>query len=157
MAGCDRLKSALYKLFGENKLMSCDIHCHAEVKIDGTWHHYSEITIDRNYKIFAFLAGVRAEVDEKAAFPVRGLPEDISRVTQLTYKDWECDAHTESWIGATEIERVIRTFPDVITRRSRGYSASIFLFRNYYEEFIRDREEFPKELQDVRWVFWFDN
>jgi len=42
--------------------MSCSIHLHIEVKVDGTWEHYGEPSINSNYQLFEKLAGVRGEV-----------------------------------------------------------------------------------------------
>ncbi len=54
--------------------MGCDIHCHIEIKVEGTWHHYSAPNVDRSYRLFARMAGVRNTGGVKPIAPNRGLP-----------------------------------------------------------------------------------
>ncbi|MGL4618801.1 MAG: hypothetical protein ACRCZS_07040 [Chroococcidiopsis sp.] len=131
--------------------MGCDIHCHAEVKIDGVWNHYNEINIERNYDLFGYLAGVRG--DKNQAFPVRGLPNDASNLTRCE-SDWlDIDGHTHSWISIDEIAQVINQFHKGLEKSMKNS----YLFGNKYEFFREYREDYPDFVEDVRWVFWFDN
>lgn len=104
--------------------MGCDIHLHAEVKIDYDkvipgrasgegekmplrWEHYAQISVPRSYTLFARMAGVRNYDGVEVMVEPRGLPEDISGVTLF---DWmrgrvrgRADWHTPSWLNAKEI------------------------------------------------------
>lgn len=131
--------------------MGTDIHCHAEIKIDGKWHQYNEVPIRRNYMLFGFLAGIRGV---EQAFPIRGLPRDLSAVTELAANWWLGDGHTHSWIGIEEIVEVITRFPKMFADYGTG---SKYLFGNGYEGFLLYRDEYPECIEDIRWVFWFDN
>ena len=39
--------------------MGCDIHLHAEIKVNGKWEHYAHPHIRRDYRLFAKMASVR--------------------------------------------------------------------------------------------------
>lgn len=142
--------------------MGCDIHLHIEVKIGGTWHHYSAPSVDRWYDLFERMAGVRGDV-EKAICAPRGLPQDMSVVTACSADKWKGDAHSLSWLDSKEIAglaawaeanlltgygRRVRFEMDV----TRGY-----LFGHGYDEIVKYPEDLPEWLEDVRFVFWFDN
>ena len=85
--------------------MGCDIHCHAEVKINGKWEHYSTPQFERNYRIFEKMAGVRGD-EENAISAPKGLPEDCSVVTMLDSRRWGADGHSHSWLSADEIRQL---------------------------------------------------
>ncbi len=46
-----------YHIEPKEKLMGCDIHLHTEVKIANVWHRYGCPSVDRNYRVFAKMAG----------------------------------------------------------------------------------------------------
>lgn len=124
--------------------MGCDIHCHSEVKIAGVWHHLNEIDVNRNYRLFSMLAGVRLHPDVPQQFPVRGIPDDATVVTRMQFDSWGDDAHTPSWISAEEVRKVHDHFHVLIF----GY----FLGWNWMDEDLK-----AKGVEDARVVFWFDN
>lgn len=128
--------------------MGCDIHCIAEIKIDGKWHLIDQIEIERDYDLFGYIAGLRRPVENH--LPVRGLPKNLSKMGRLIYEFRENDYHTASWIDAAEIEAVIHKFKDCFGK-FRPY-----LFGDGYTCFQEDPEHAPN-IEDVRWVFWFDN
>ena len=60
--------------------MGCDIHVITEIRKNGAWAYVPELPnslCDRNYKIFAALAGVRDDFGNQV-FEEKGLPKDIS-------------------------------------------------------------------------------
>lgn len=62
----------------------------------------------RNYGLFARLAGVRGDGPEP-----KGLPEDASDLTLLAIGDTNGDLHSHSWASATEyIEASIATYAE---------------------------------------------
>lgn len=87
--------------------MGCDIHLHFERKNkDGSWDkiHIDSCLLpdDRNYDIFAFLAGVRnfGENPYVPIFPERGIPVDCS----YNKEDWEDGCyHSETYAYLNEI------------------------------------------------------
>jgi hypothetical protein len=82
--------------------MGCDIHAHSEIKIDGTWHHLSALSINRNYKLFEKMAGVRGDPANAIAAP-RGLPTDAAFLTHFAAELWNGDGRTHSWLTAAEV------------------------------------------------------
>lgn len=141
--------------------MGCDIHLHTEVKINGEWHHYSAPPIKRNYALFALLANVRNE--DRKVRPIskpRGIPPDATEVTLFDLKLWEQDSHSHSWIEADEIALVEgasaswRISHEYIDWESENVG---YLFGNGWGGFSRFPESRPRGLEDIRWVFWFDN
>jgi len=136
--------------------MGCDIHLHTEIKIKSEWHCYSSPDIKRWYKLFAKMANVRNRhnyIIEPLSEP-KGLPDDISIITQLSYNDWEEDAHSMSWLNAEEIKEL----EDWLWEQHKtqdGYHYPEeewgYLFGNPYSSY----KDTPAE--DIRFVFWFDN
>jgi|APSaa5957512535_1039671.scaffolds.fasta_scaffold286274_2 hypothetical protein len=136
--------------------MGCDIHLHTEAKINGKWEHFNAANMDRNYALFDYMAGVRPDGKTTAISSPRGLPSDPSLVTALDAKTWGGDGHSHSWLGAAEIvalEEWLRlNCDDMFPERQWGY-----LFGNSWGGFSRWPDERPKEVEDVRFVFWFDS
>jgi hypothetical protein len=152
--------------------MGCDIHSHAEKRVEGRWVHVDvEAFEDRNYGFFGWLAGVR---NYSAMTPIasnRGLPHDASRKTNADYEGWSSDAHSDSWVGLDELLAVdySQTVEDrrVTKQLAAGYwsggetcdpgqgapmTLQEFLGGGYFRDL--------KRLQDAgaeRVVFWFDN
>lgn len=127
--------------------MGCDIHLHIEVEIDGKWCHMNEPDVDRHYRLFARMAGVRNDATYEAE-PIsqpRGLPDDISTVTNMHAQLWEGDAHSHSWLSMGELALIEQEFEQPF--------GCVFgcRFRTVHD----CPAEFPPHR--IRAVFWFDN
>ena len=144
--------------------MGCDIHAHFEVKINGKWEHYSTPNIHRNYALFEKMAGVRGSISNAIA-PPKGLPEDISLVTMIDANNWfdEIGAHNPSWLSSSEF-KVLYNFHKALydIDSTKWWEVDMvqygYLFDNGFEDFEPGNSDlYPKELEDFRLVFWFDN
>ena len=138
--------------FKKEVIMGADCHCHIEVKIDNKWEHYSVPNIQRNYTIFEKMAGVRGDV-ANAISPPRGLPKDISLITKIDADNWGEDTHSHSWLSSEE-------FKELYEYQKYHYSYIEqygYLFGNGFESFKAGDAGYPKDIQDFRLVFWFDN
>lgn len=101
--------------------MGCDIHMYAEIKgFDGKWEKVGNVFQsswddgsktdepydDRNYCLFAILAGVR-NGNGREVTPIaepKGLPDDMSDKLNNESKDWlEYDGHSFSWFTLKEL------------------------------------------------------
>ncbi len=107
--------------------MGCDIHLYTEAKssVNGKdkwvnidhWklnkyfgeENESQFSIiylyhDRNYSLFAALAGIRdySEGNPKVDEP-RGMPDDVSEATQAECDKWDSDGHTHSYFTLKEL------------------------------------------------------
>lgn len=138
--------------------MGCDIHLHTEVKINGIWHHYTAPSMDRNYQLFGKMAGVRGS--EPPVSEPKGLPSDMSTLTAFCYADWESDAHNMSWLNAEEINQVCQWANERF--KSEGVwdwetDQIGYLFGNSWSGYTRYPGDRPEGLEDIRWIFWFDN
>ena len=99
--------------------MGCDIHLRVEVRKNGAWesadswreeedhnsvHYDASFYSDRNYYLFAILAGVR---DYDGTFvPIdvpRGLPNDVCGLIRQDSRWWDADSHSQSWFTLREI------------------------------------------------------
>jgi hypothetical protein len=154
--------------------MGCDIHTHIEIKVNGTWEHWACPDIRRWYELFEFLAGVRGEV-EKAIVPPKGFPSDASVLTKMDYDYYGADAHTPSWLGWKELDKLSAWLENYAKENSKEKNARLleynlefgilrgtYLFGNGLTSFkhyndVEDVEYVPKSVTDVRMVFWFDN
>jgi hypothetical protein len=150
--------------------MGCDIHLHVEIKINGQWAHYNHPDISRNYRLFNKLAGVRSYTDEITPISnPRGLPADCSATTRLDRSRWDSDGHSDSWISAAEIaelERWSRDDMGWVGALGRGWwmeDTFGYFFGNSYAGWTQYPDDYTnarlRELgvEDVRFVFWFDN
>jgi hypothetical protein len=144
--------------------MGCDIHAHVELKLaDGAWHHYNAPYIERNYDLFAKLAGVRNYKNVTPIALPRGLPSDISPMTRLLrVEDGRSGGQSnDSWIDRKEIYELEQWWDE----RVHPYEDSTFVHRNVFELAVMGGYlvgngygyELPEGILDVRLVFWFDN
>ena len=141
--------------------MGCDIHLHIEVKINDEWLHYNSPHVSRHYAVFAKMANVR-NYDDNEIVPIsapKGMPPDASRVTVFDFYEWDLDGHSYSWLSASEIAVLANWMKEQSWGSSPFYFEDVFgfLFGNSYPGFTKYPEDRPEGLQDVRFVFWFDN
>jgi hypothetical protein len=145
--------------------MGCDIHVHVEVKIKGKWLHYGVYFVERNYLLFAILAGVR-NYDKVLPFvEPRGIPKDVSDLTLFDWERSETDWHTPSYINDREVEALNARLlaakaikhPDTISDCLKGF----YLFGNNMDSYVQYPEDgkrlFGMGYEASRIVFWFDN
>jgi hypothetical protein len=151
--------------------MGCDIHVYTEVRPPGqlSWESkdsteiiqedgedpYHECTHHivpgRSYGLFALMAKVRGEYDCSLDCK-NGLPEDISETTKQQFEQWDCDAHSASYLTLDEIKQHLVNI--LLTRGNVHYGLE------QYQEIKNQMEELKIEGmsdEDVRICFWFDN
>lgn len=149
--------------------MGCDIHAHMEIKWGGKWLYYGPLKIGRNYNLFSLLADVRnvSEGEEGYVRPItqpRGLPEDATDMTMLHYNSYMGDEHSPSWVTSKEYLKAVKQFPF----NKEDWKSTLYLFGNNFESFKPTYNRgadlfgstidgFPKQLEDFRMIFWFDN
>lgn len=102
---------------------------------------------NRNYTLFAILAGVRNYKDWEPIHEPKGIPDDCSPFVLSEYKDWDTDGHSHSWFTLQEL---------------LDYDwGQISEVKKYCSPFIDTTIERLKELgevyENIRIVFWFDN
>jgi len=137
--------------------MGCDIHFHSEVKIKGEWRHYSSNDIKRNYRLFSKMANVRnSDRSEEPISRPKGLPKDISDITKLCADQWNSDGHSHSWLSADEITTLYEWMRKIDLTLPYELNFPYFC-GNDFAEFKLYPEDWPQEIEDVRYVFWFDN
>ncbi len=132
--------------------MGCDIHPHVEVKIAGQWHHYSTPPIQRSYLLFERICGVRGELKNAIASP-RGLPESLSIVTAVCYAKEKPDAHDCTWLDKQELCDLI-DWADKNSDRLFQHHQFGYLTGNSFNLHPGSN---PPEIEDVRFICWFDN
>ena len=115
--------------------MGCDIHAYIEYEAPGEdWITcFCSLHLDRNYSLFAALAGVRGGFPK---IPPRGMPKNTSLEVADELAFWNKDAHSHSWLSPWELMDVTR---DV-------HSIQI-------DALLNTMRFFPNS----RLVFWFDN
>jgi len=142
--------------------MGCDIHLHIEVKISGKWEHWAAPTVSRYYPLFALMGNIRNSNGIKALSNKRGLPEDITEVTRFVSK---CEAgHGHSWLNSEEISVLTDRIDKLARPEIRNYFCfeqeflhSSWFLGNSFASFHKQTATYPKEIEDVRFVFWFDS
>lgn len=128
--------------------MGCDIHAFVEVKVNGVWYQYSNPPIQRWYKLFEKIAGVRGEITN-AITPPRGIPSDLSVVTKLIWDEEEINSHHPTWLTAKELDEVIR-WTD-----SQGNEDFNWQYREFGYLECNMFEHRRDVWEDCRFVCWF--
>ena len=140
--------------------MGCDIHLHIEVKVAGEWHQYAQPHLSRSYRMFHRMAGVRGPFDGVEPFaPPRGLPGDISLLTKLDAGEWDGDAHSHSWLSADELVLLDDAYGALCPDDYAGLEGWLgtYFYGNGFAGFRKYPEGNPAFVEDLRFVFWFDN
>lgn len=143
--------------------MGCDIHIHQEVKIAGIWHHLGMPSVQRSYRLFTRMAGVREVEGIEPISQPRGLPEDITLLTKLdSTRD---NYHSHSWLNAEEI-CILQDWIEEM-HKDGWFNPNVTWMDWYDENFgyffgntwggVHKFGEKPDFIEDIRWVFWFDN
>ena len=140
--------------------MGCDIHLHIELKDkEGNWHHYGEPSINRNYSLFGFLAGVR-DNNIKPIKPYDDkFPKNASLITRVHYGEWKLDSHSLRVFGSNDIAQIYKRW-DKFKKH-----ADIDFFYDFEHNVLRSycfgnsfcKDSLPEEFVDIRFIFWFDN
>lgn len=140
--------------------MGCDIHLHTEIKIGEQWHCYASPDIGRWYELFSKMAGVRNGSGITPISEPKGLPKDPSVVVKLSYDEGGSDAHTVSWFNVEEIKQ-LEEWMWVQYKEMKGYHYPEeewgYYFGNSYGGFYKETSGALSVIEDVRFVFWFDN
>lgn len=122
--------------------MGADIHVVLEVSTGDPRRPWREAdglrdaATNRNYSLFAALAGVRGDGPEP-----RGLPDDTSHTVKEQLYGWDCDAHSMSWLPLDEAAEVWRSTSGV------GIVDPHQFFFGVSKE----------DAHNYRVIFWFDN
>jgi len=134
--------------------MGCDIHIHTEIKIEGEWRHWGTPNGIRNYRLFEKLAGVRGDIKYAISLP-KGLPEDITFETTFDYNWWGGGLHSVSWLNSKEIKELYKWWEKTYIYYPESCVEDIFGYcMGSGWDCVMDNID---EIEDVRWVFWFDN
>lgn len=147
--------------------MGCDIHLHIEIKLEGVWQHYGCPQIPRIYHLFGKMAGVRDHTVDPIT-EKKGLPPDITLVTHADYfgstdpkaKETRDNWHSESWLNKSEIEQLSKWLDEEMggIQYERDLEHNILHSYLFGNAFWGDSEFKPRGIvEDVRFVFWFDN
>lgn len=146
--------------------MGCDIHLHIEVLVGedfpAYWEHWAAPAVKRNYDMFAKMANVRNDGSIKPIAWPRGLPNDASPLTYMAYKEEEADAHSTSYLTVDEIAELaefLKTLrPDTSAKSWLEFDLEHGILGTYlFGNSFTCKEDWPKWVKDVRFVFWFDN
>ncbi len=135
--------------------MGCDIRVHFEIKLNGKWEHYSQSKFKRNHRLFGKMAGVRNDYNEIPICEPKGLPIDISFMSKFCSDYMGSDDHNHSWFDKEEIKK-IHEFHEKIDNGMIDYKQWGYLFGGCWDDFVEYREDYPKEIEDIRMIFGFD-
>lgn len=124
--------------------MGCDIHLHAEKRINGRWEHYKEMPYFRNYEVFGKIAGVRGYPYSERVLtePLRELPEDVNPLTKKLIND-----RSEYSFGVLDYNG-IKKLEKFWNKVFKGEKMEFLFFMEL------EKEELNK---DLRFVFGFDS
>ncbi len=164
--------------------MGADIHSRVEIKwdTDSDWmlvtealwpNHYfirsrpvdywntpyvAEPFHDRNYPLFALLAGVRNYWDIEPIESPRGMPDDASDSWKAYVDKWNGDLHSHSWFTYDELKHVLQNLDGRIQFENGSIQSHVELFDTSLIDALAPLTSAadPGGAQ-IRFVFAFDN
>ena len=136
--------------------MGCDIHLWQEIKVEGVWHAIGNPAIDRSYALFEKMAGVRGR-ECNAIVPPRGLPDGLSVPVALNAASMGDDGHSHSWLTSKEVALIECWYEDYLLEVGRKQRFGKFGYCMDSGWNIKEIRQLIPQIQDLRWVFWFDN
>lgn len=138
--------------------MGCDIHVHIEVRHEGAWFHYATPRVDRNYRLFSLMAGIRSEdTGIQPIFPVRGLPTDCSPITAWEYEQdtLRFTPKSTSVIVDNELPELQRAYCEVSNTSLVDLTTD--LEWTVFHTFVQGSSmAHHPEYDGLRIIFWFD-
>ena len=162
--------------------MGCDIHLFVEYKQYDNWYPfgYAELRLNRNYKMFGMMAGVRRNTE--LSFDPRGLPSDVSTVVDGENKLYVSD-DSEKYTSVESAKRYEKMGCEITYRDGKpvwvehpDWHSHSWLKREEYDKILdkyKGEELHPlspdyislKHIMyayeangsETRLVFWFDN
>lgn len=133
--------------------MGTDIHGFVETTTRGGQVFYvADVKVERDYLLFACLAGVRDSVDCPAKHvPPRGKVPNPDWRTASLYDQWIDDGHSYSWLSLAEVEAAAREYkmlaePQGMSPQSMGLDVVLGVMR-----------AIDAHGGTSRYVFFFDN
>lgn len=140
--------------------MGCDIHPHIEVKINDKWEHYSCPNIQRCYRLFAKICGVR-NCEEWGIVPLVSIQDAIPKDSSTVTKEcWEYDSgHSIAVLNKQQFCKLIEWAddPENVKQKWAGEWSHLqlgYLTGNGFELYPGSTSE---SITDVRFICWFDN
>ena len=138
--------------------MGCEIYLHIEVKIANKWHHYGSPDINRNYRLFTLLCGFRNVCGIKPIKIPNGLPKDMSIITEISL-NLDQGYHSFCTFSYKDIKKLDKRINEIRYKDDEDDESvdledilNSHLFRNTFVD-----ADLIKEIQDVRFIFWFDS
>ena len=187
--------------------MGCDIHTFVEKKSRPKWQsidrfklnpyhgeegeHEQYSVVDfhrgRDYRLFAVLADVRNNSENRPICDPRGLPEDCNDIITRHSASWDMDGHSHSYHTLADLEAYALENPDIkhsgmMSPKDaalvdegkmpqswcQATNQKTYVYREWTQNLniltplIEDMrklmtEEYIYEPTEIRIVFWFDN
>lgn len=153
--------------------MGCDIHLILQKKTDEGWETISKkcpFYSNRDYDLFALLAGTKNSSGLKPIDELRGWPQDVQE-KYLYYKDY--DFHSFTWYLLSELEEYdfepngelykqekvnLYHLTKIIVRLNEFVNLfKKFIDKYNYEQFIFEKSNNRLQSKDVRILMMFDN
>lgn len=139
---------------------------HQEIKIKGKWHHYSRIKVERDYALFKKINNVRkdnfSDEEIKPMYKSRGFEKgwlmSYTFLTQFDYSKDKMDNHSHGYLYANSIQKLGEWIKNnEFTRSNEPAFYFGYLFENNWNYFLQYKEDYPEGIEEIRFIFWFDN
>lgn len=136
--------------------MSIDITLIEEIKNNGTWYTYSKPRIQQNYNLFALMNHPRF-VDN---FEYKGFPEDASEIANFCFYS-DPDQKFCHWLNDIEIRELMDMVErDKLTSNGQQFISPEWSFFGFLEgngwDIVAYPNEKPHWVEDIRFIYWFD-
>lgn len=141
------------------------LHAHIEVKLKNKWFHYGAPAINADYTLFAFINGNGLEhmrksiaADIHPCASINGLPEDLSKITKISYNQDKTDGalYEEGCLTSEDLCSLQTRMQDFAGIHDPWWECSLEsdIFGTYINNKpIADHTGYD----DSRVVFWFSN
>ena len=140
--------------------MWSDLHLHAEVKINNRWEHYSTAYLTTKNSIYSYLMAMYRFTKREKSVYHGGPQQDISPITKLAYKDLGLAPLV--FMYPQQILFMANSLSSTIKKGNLGEGVDFLedtigdLFGKTWGGFAENPETYPKELENIRWVFWLE-
>jgi hypothetical protein len=135
--------------------MSLTMEMHVEIKIGGQWLHYQRASLEGDLSLFVKMThyfGFRHELIVAEKLPAT----DKSETTEFCLQKDLNDTKRISWADKRELAAIEKWWEQKYPSDPFGFTKKIgWLFGSTYQNFAGNHPgDFPKELEDVRAIFW---
>lgn len=141
--------------------MSKNLNLHIEIKINGTWHHYSNPSFKQDYNVMSKLIDdsyFEHIVNDNADFTSIGGSNDVpNNLTFLTKKsiEFSLEEGNITVLNSEQIKGFVNWIMNKTNENFIYYSDFLFtVFNDICYPVKKDNGDYEYEVEDMRYIIW---